>query len=203
MAAYRNIFLAVLMTSVVWVQAGEPVSGTRLSGVLSGAAYELSAQGLKFPATELLSLSWIGADAEAAVYELDANGMYVALEGTRHQAAVVYEHIYPNIDLIVFPPASVQGARTVVRYEFVVYPGGNPAHIKAQAAELTGLRVTTAFQVQGEGVISQITARLTPNQGTVQVQASAYEMATPLVVRMEQELGQLDQTAAGVNVSAR
>jgi len=74
------------------------------------------------------AMVWSDASADARVFGLTAAQEEVEL-GTRGAQIeqVVYENLYFNIDLIVHIPAS--NDRREISYEFIVYPGGNPADI--------------------------------------------------------------------------
>ncbi|RMG71081.1 MAG: hypothetical protein D6722_07435 [Bacteroidetes bacterium] len=61
--------------------------------------------------------SWYAMNAEGdIIYDVDPNAAFPML---------VHEHVYPNIDLIIYRDGGIP-----VAYEYVVYPGGNPEHIR-------------------------------------------------------------------------
>lgn len=74
------------------------------------------------------AMVWSDASADTRIFGLTAAQEEVEL-GTRSAQieSVVYENLYFNIDLIVHIPAS--NDRREISYEFIVYPGGNPADI--------------------------------------------------------------------------
>ncbi len=59
---------------------------------------------------------------------------HVAL-GVHHYSKVTYHNVYPHIDWVIY---SKNGQ---VKYDFVVHPGGNPAHIKLQTQWVEDLKL--------------------------------------------------------------
>ena len=75
-------------------------------------------------------LTWTGMDEGMTIYQ----------ENNQQ----VFEHIYPNIDLIVSGETESD-----LSYEFVVYPGGNPNDI--QLADHVAMSSPEAFQQNAQG----------------------------------------------------
>ncbi|MEL6670816.1 MAG: hypothetical protein AAFR61_01440 [Bacteroidota bacterium] len=131
------------------------------SGQINGASYQLTKAGIAFQAgsNSTLSMEWQGANEEVMVSVVDQAGNYqtagssVQLPGMVEK--VVYENLYFNIDLVVYMPQTTEASpnKPVLRYEFVVYPGGNPADIDLAYMQ------------------SQV--RMLPQLGDVQVEAAA------------------------------
>ena len=106
--------------------------------------------------------TWLGIAEDRTTYE--DNGK------------VVYEHIYPNIDLVVM------GNREELSYEFLVYPGGNPSDIQLNS---------------DRKVVDPVAFQDDPNAGTVtvaaifannmRVETGAYELAQVLKIQYTPE----------------
>lgn len=102
--------------------------------------------------------TWAGTDADMTIYE--ENGQ------------TVYEHIYPNIDLVI------KGSPEELSYEFMVYPGGNPSDIQLKNGEKVVDPI--AFQDDAlEGTVS--VAAIFANN--LRVETGKYELAQVLKIQ--------------------
>ena len=91
---------------------------------------------------------------------------------------LVHEHIYPNIDLVVY-----RHAGTVVAYEFVVFPGGDPSQIRVTDAMLTE---TAAASQNLTGVTTtKVALDWLASEDGWQPLTGSYEQAQILTIRME------------------
>lgn len=86
----------------------------------------------------------------------------------------VFEHIYPNIDLII--SGLSEGALT---YEFVVYPGGYPSDI--QLNEQIPVASLEAFQEDAKANVKLIETSFSEG---LHVEAGTYEQAQVLTIQL-------------------
>ena len=121
--------LAVILSQMTGLFAGTPVDGSKKSkttlfqGVVNEVSYFLTSKGVVFE--NELNLVW--GDNEAVIYGVDEAGNYeeilTGIVANDEAKKIVYENIYFNIDLVVYPEDNA------LTYEFIVYPGGNPEDI--------------------------------------------------------------------------
>ena len=121
--------LAVILSQMTGLFAGTPVDGNTKSktalfqGVVNEVSYFLTSKGVVFE--NELNLVW--GDNEAVIYGVDEAGNYeeilTGIVANDEAKKIVYENIYFNIDLVVYPEDNA------LTYEFIVYPGGNPEDI--------------------------------------------------------------------------
>lgn len=117
-----------------------------------------------------------------SMFMIQANGEMVALAAAPTQLLMgeqlVYEHVYDNIDLVVYPALNLDN-EPVVRYEFVVFPGGNPAEIVAPASGIAHLEAT---QELGGFESSLVEVSQNDAEG---LNIGSYEQAQVLTIVME------------------
>lgn len=133
-----------------------------------------------------------GFQAES-MFMIQADGETVSVVEAPAQLAMgeqlVYEHVYNNIDLVVYPALNAAN-ETVIRYEFVIFPGGNPAHIVAPASDITRLEAT---QELGGFEATPVAVNMTE---TKSLQVASYEQAHLLIITMD--LAQGDSLAVSL-----
>lgn len=169
-----RIFLMIGLVSITLQVsiAGEPIDTSRnLQGMINGVHYALTQEGMSFEAeatrsNRQMAITWENVEREMAVYR----------EGNQ----VIYEHIYPNIDLIV---SAKEGAPfTEVVYEFVVFPGGNPHDIQLGGS---GFRMLSPFAYQDDAMNGAVAieASFADNGVNREMQTGSYEQAQVLTIR--------------------
>jgi len=190
------LFLALLSFSS---RAGDHI---RLSGIFGDMVYTLTSEGIHFKGMKEgedvdLAIDWSTTNPDMEVYLLDENYNYRPFQQSRgsnpwHDERVVFEHIYPNVDLIIHPPKDGQ-----LGYEFVVYPGGDVSQIgmvseafrgrgmQGEKLMASGLK---AYQdvagAEDESILVSF-KKSGPNLG---FEVNTYEFAQPLTISFSLEL---------------
>lgn len=116
---------------------------------------------------------------------------------------VVYENVYFNIDLVVY--SEVEAGAKSVKYEFVVYPGGDPREISMTfsgegedvledgkivvSGNVADLITNTpqAFQENGRGEIEAVVAGFEFNGNACNLTTGEYEQAQILTITYQQK----------------
>ena len=105
-------------------EGNDKANAALYQGHVNEVPFSLTNSGIVFGKS--LGIKWTN-DTDVSVYAVDADGNYEAVaEGFAAQedaSKIVYENIYFNIDLVVYPD------KNALTYEFIVYPGGNPEDI--------------------------------------------------------------------------
>jgi hypothetical protein len=127
--------LVVILSLMNGLNASSPLKGNDksvlafLQGEMNEVSFFLTNVGVVLG--DDLEINWAGSDSEAAIYSVDEEGNYEAILAGIHESdeiqKVVYENIYFNIDLVIYPTGNA------LTYEFIVYPGGNPQDIALTA----------------------------------------------------------------------
>lgn len=136
-----------------------------------------------------LVIDWQQTAIDKTMYLTDAFGRRI--EGGSSQgsdARIMVEHIYPNVDLMMY---RVRGNK--VRYEFTVFPGGNPHHIiltcqPDRQASLAQADLLLAFQDQGGIDDRRIEATLDAHADALNLAVGQYDQAKPLTIFFEASL---------------
>lgn len=131
-----------------------------------------------------LMVDWQHTAQDKTVYLVDAFGQPMA--DASAEARIVVEHIYPNVDLMIYP---IRGNR--VRYEFTVYPGGSPADVLltcSQEAVRGQEAFPLAFQDQGGIDDLQVEATLGKANDYLTLDLGRYDQSRPVVVFFEATL---------------
>ncbi|MDX2249489.1 MAG: hypothetical protein SF052_22085 [Bacteroidia bacterium] len=116
---------------------------------------------------------------------------------------VVYENVYFNIDLVVY--SEVEAGAKSVKYEFVVYPGGDPREISMTfsredekvledgkviiSGNVADLITNTpqAFQENGLGEIEAVEAGFEVKGNNLNLTTGNYEQAQILTITYQQK----------------
>ncbi|MEO0900080.1 MAG: hypothetical protein AAFY71_26935 [Bacteroidota bacterium] len=179
----------------------------RFNGMLNGMPYIMTSEGIHFSSLpsdkkELgLILDWSTTNPEMDIYLMDDDFNYLPLEGSasqaiqEHKQAVVFEHVYANIDLIVHPPQN--GSLT---YEFVVYPGGDPSQIQLSSSSFVskkkGERVFSIHNLNASQDVAgmdqqEIEINMKEANGHVNMKTASYEVAQALTISFELQVGSM------------
>ena len=152
-------------------------------------------------------VSWIGGAIERIYIETLAGEQIDVTEAQLHNMTtlsgkIVYENLYNNIDLVLYPKAN-----DTYDYELVIYPGGNPNEIqmafhgessvktmndgRIHTQGLRGSLLTSASQAYqhngwGEEVTVPSTYRV--NGNVVGLVLNQYEQASTLNIRINQDI---------------
>lgn len=143
-----------------------------------------------------------GANQDTRIFGLNEANEEVAMT-TRGSSInkVVYENLYFNIDLIVHIPQS--NDRREISYEFIVYPGGNPADISLDYTsgyirpggeaylldnETESLRLTSpkGMQVLAGTDEQKVAAKFTTQGNKLQLETDNYEQSEVLTLICKQ-----------------
>lgn len=126
-------------------------------------------------------VEWIGANPNPVIrHEATQPGvMRFFLPGaeleTRSYGRVVYEELYPNIDLVYYTTQSG------LKYDFIVKPGGNPNDIRLRYQGFSGVNLTREGQLQSATALGKVeeAAPVTFSlvNGEKQAVASSYALA--------------------------
>lgn len=142
---FFSILLSLcVITITTQANVTEPLPVNIFTGDLSGTSYMISTEGITFRQERMhadtqpvyeVGIKWQHASDDVEVFTVDKNGNYMAVSTqtapTAHIDKIVFQNLYFNIDLVVYPPARTEKSMhtPAMRYEFVVYPGGNAADI--------------------------------------------------------------------------
>jgi len=135
MANFKHILIFLLATSFSFGLFAshtlpEDTAAKKMPSIVGGLYnmldFSIEKQNILFTKQAMV---WSNANTDARIFGLNENQEEIELgtRGATQVEAVVYENLYFNIDLIVHIPSS--NDRREISYEFVVYPGGNPADI--------------------------------------------------------------------------
>lgn len=94
-----------------------------------------------------LNMEFIGANAHCSIYGLnEQKGIYnyyikgnsVGITGARGFSEILYEDIYPNIDLKIYKSPEKKG----FKYDFIVKPGADPDNIRFKYIGLNNIKIS-------------------------------------------------------------
>jgi hypothetical protein len=160
----RSLFTAIALSSAASLLASDPAPALAggFTGQLAHAQYRVEAEGIEIQSQlGRVSLDWLGGSRDAAVYLMDASGMYlpVSQETSRHLGPVVYEHRYENMDWVVFPAAVNAEGRETIRCQWNIYPAARPGQLALRLPE-----GAAAEALEGRIVLSTAAGRIELNR---------------------------------------
>ena len=160
-------------------------------------------------------VTWIGGAIERIYIETLAGEQIEVTEAELRNmqpvsGKIVYENLYNNIDLILYPKVGA-----ACDFELVVYPGGNPNEIQMAfqgqtsvrtlqdgSVKTTGTRgglltaASLAYQFDGWGEEVAVPCQYRVHGNVVGVSLPQYEQASALNIRINQELLSHSETSA-------
>jgi hypothetical protein len=125
--------------------------------------------------THRVDMELMGANLQAFITAEGRSTDYVhyynrGVMDVRSYSRVIYHNVYPAIDWVVY--TGEEG----IKYDFIVHPGGNPAHIKLLFRYHDGLAVNQDEALEIKTAMGMLTeARPFSYQGTQQI-ASAFQL---------------------------
>lgn len=186
-------------------------------GQLDGISYYLTQDGISFTSNGLrdesmgsngIHFTWLNANSDALIYVVDNQGFqYLLSEGLRPGASmekVIYENIYFNIDLVIHQ--EIKKGSKALKYEFIVYPGGNPNDIAVgtgssdqeilqdgsiiinQNGNNVIASAPKATQENGFGEPVEIRSGFNVENGEMTFSTEKYEQAQVLTISYDQEI---------------
>ena len=211
------IAIALTLTGSLFAEGNGPhkadTAGAFFNGQINGVNYYLSNQGIAFIGDAFsdyadVEMVWENSNEDIYIYGLDSQGnQHEITNGNAFSGAVeqvVYENIYFNIDLVVYP---VTAGNQALRYEFVVYPGGDPSQISLhyKKGEMNSLRrdgsldITTAtghmslsapvaFQETAGSERNIVSTQFNIANNRLQLIPNRYEQAQVLVLSCDQHM---------------
>lgn len=156
-SAFFTCFLMILTLSV---RGADPVVPATVDIRLSehGVTYFWMAEG---KVLSTVAMNW--EKPADRIYMQDDKGnqfdvtQVESLDMTDIPYQVIYENIFDNVDLIVYPAQYLHAGQLNVTYEFVVYPMGNPADIRVAytgSGDMHHMRDGMDAMVHGMGTLN-------------------------------------------------
>ena len=211
------IAIALTLTGSLFAEGNGPhkadTAGAFYNGQINGVNYYLSNHGIAFIGDAFsdyanVQMVWEGANEDIYIYGLDNDGNQREIGSSNalngEVAQVVYENIYFNIDLVVYP---VTAGNQALRYEFIVYPGGDPSQISlhykdgkmnsirrdgsldiATATGHMSLSAPVAFQEAAGSERNIVSTQFSIANNRLQLVPNRYEQAQVLVLSCDQHM---------------